>query len=919
MKNIFLAAKHLAIRDNSKEITKKHLIEALKGFVPVDVKAMEKVLELLGVKDIERKPLFSSEDLKEAERHSRIEFSKEIKEFKNQIEQQGISLNTNIASLIINKVSNLKRLVEIERLKENLKKDIYMQDVAIEVVCDKLVETQYIRHTDAPKAVFFFLGPPATGKTYLAEKLGEYLEGYSVKVFDMSSYASSNQGFALFGLSRGYHNAEEGKLTRFIKQHKKVICVFDEIEKAHRAIQSNFLQVLSRGRYVDEYLQEEIDCRESIFIFTSNLGSEIYSNNNFLRKLKDDYADAQNIILEAISREMRLTDVGLVPALSPEFISRLSQGGIVLFNKLGYEAFQKIARENLLKYAQAFNDEFGIDINFEAINEVVALKLLTMCPMIDARRVKKRLAFEVFDKVTDYLRNLDLTNLDECPVTKVSFLVESTSSLNEFMSFDDANKTVKIHEMFRKNSTFTVETSVDIKEDKEMIVKFTNPQEVKLPKAKDFAAEEGSLIFEIPTISFADIAGHTRAKERLKEIVGYLKAPQELSKFDIEVPRGMLLYGPPGTGKTMLAKAFANEADLPFIATTGTELLNLDLMKKIFRRAKDYAPSIVFIDELDAIGYRDGGIRDAIINQLLTEVSGFSDEDRNLVFIIAATNFKEKIDPALLRSGRLDMHIKIETLDREARGYFIDKIISKTTQGINREKIITFTAGMTGADLEKVVRESALETIRKGLKELNEEVLIEQINIVKYGERLQAKMLEKITEATAYHEAGHAVVSKVLMPDLVIEQITVTPRRDVLGFVSYNVEDEIRNLTFEDIKNKMCVAFAGRVAQVKRFQGAGIDTGASNDLKLATRLAYYAVAIAGMDEEVGYINIEGGEKAVEDTLIKKRVALLLRDEKGRTEALVEQHWQKIEKVAKELISKEYIDSKELDELLKGTS
>jgi len=384
-------------------------------------------------------------------------------------------------------------------------------------------------------------------------------------------------------------------------------------------------------------------------------------------------------------------------------------------------------------------------------------------------------------------------------------------------------------------------------------------------RAEDYDSPNGSLVFDIPEVSFEDIVGHKRAKEHLREIIKYLKEPQKLKKFGVKPPKGMLLYGPPGTGKTMLAKALAKEASLPFISVTGTDILNIEVMKSIFQKAHQYAPSVIFIDE----------------------INGFSDDPEELVFVIAATNFKEKIDNAILRSGRIDLHVEIPILDKESRGYFIDKMLSKPTEGmIDRNKLIMFTAGLSGADLEKINRQSSMEAIKQGKSGLTQDIIIEQINILKYGEKITSGLLDMALETTAYHEAGHAVISRLLMPDIKIEQIVVTPRNESLG---------------------MCVAYAGRISQIKKFDQNGLDSGAVNDLSIAMKYGYFAIAHLGMDTELGYININNLKLPDIEKKVQDRLSLLIKEMTNRTKKLVDENWESIEKIALILLEEEFID------------
>ncbi len=907
---LFLAAKFYAIRENAKLITKEHFMEASRNFYFKDKKLKELVEETIEQKiEVFSTPEIDKKILSETANRDKISFSIEIKKLKELIEKNGFIQQVNLVELIADKAAKFDKLYAVEGIKDELSHKVFGQELAIEVIADKLVEISYKTDKQSIKAIFFFLGPPATGKTYLAEVLADKMGEYALDVFDMSNYTSSNQGFALMGLSEGYGNAAEGKLTSFVKKHPKSICLFDEIEKAHPEILDSLLQVMARGKTKDEYTKEEIDFTDSIFIFTSNLGSELYSNNSFIKKIKDDYNNAQSMILEAIKREKYVTSSGEIPKLKPEFLSRVAQGDIILFNKLPLEAFYKIAYKSYFEYVDSFKDNFDIEVECEAVESFLYLQVLTFAPIIDARRIKSKLAIKTFDKLTDFIRkNRDLFGTENL---KVEISVDK--QVEKFLK-QNCNDEF-LHNLFRKNENVLVEDKITYKDNTILIV-YKNPRVINLPKSKDFSGEDGGLIFEVPEISFDKIAGHNKVKIRLFEIIEYLKNSKKLQKHKVEAPKGMLLYGPPGTGKTMLAKAFAREAKLPFISTTGTEIVNLELMKKIYERAREYAPSIVFIDEIDAIGHRDGSYKDMIINQFLTTLNGFSDNPEEMVFTISATNLKEKIDPAILRSGRIDLHVKVDKLDKEARGFFIDRVLETPhEEDIQREKLITFTFGMSGADLEKARRESLLEMIRQKKSKLTEDIILEQINVVKYGERLTKKSLKQLVESTAFHEAGHAVVSYALMPTTNIEQITATPRDKALGFVAYNNENNTRNLTYDEIKNKICVAFAGRISQIIRYgEKEGNDSGASSDLDMAMKYLYHAIAEFGMEKDIGYINISSIENKLIDGGLRQKIEdkihqIILELEK-KTFDIVQENWANIEKVAKVLMKDELIDEKE---------
>ncbi|MBU3938046.1 AAA family ATPase, partial [bacterium] len=823
MRTLFLTAKRFAIDANAEQITLEHFKKALNTLEFVDNDAQKLICEYLDVKQTLHQG-YSKENIENASKYATVAFDDKVKEFKTFLESNGYALNTVATRLFIEKKNSLAAFKEsIRKLEESLASQVFGQESAIEAVCDKMVEASYNLASNTPKAIFFFLGPPATGKTMLAELMGKEIEGYDgFKIFDMTQFTDEESGLGLFGSEAVYKGSGEGKLTKYVKENPKSVIVFDEIEKTHPGVMSNFLMMLSSGKAEDTHTGETIDFKETILVFTSNLGSELYNNQSFIDLMKQNPLEANSTIIEAIGREEKLVNGRMVKALSPEMLSRLSQGQIVLFNKLPYEALLNIAKKQITKMQDGFVKEFGINIEYQDFTKLVSLLILSLAPQIDVRKMKAKLPVALFDLVTDHIRRSDDI------IEKIVFTLDEASSRTvqeDLLSLEAQKQTSMLHTLFRKNETYSHKVSTKF-EHGVLSFEFSALARKKLARSSDFSGEDG-LVFEVPNISFSNVAGHAMAKKRLSEVINILKDPSKLDAFDVSLPKGMLLFGVPGTGKTMLAKAFANEADLPFIQTTGSEILSLELMKKIFKKAREYAPSIIFIDEIDAIGSRNGSGLDILINQFLTELNGFSDNSEEQVFVIAATNLKEKIDPAILRSGRIDLHVEIDSLDREAREFFINQILKKPTSGeFDKEKLLTYTAGMTGADLQKVSRESALFVFRNNLEFITQEILIEQINTIKYGERITHKSIEKLMESTAIHEAGHAVISRILMPEVRIEQITVVPRNNALGFVSYDQDADLSNLTRQEIKNKLCVAFAGREAQLKEYGEEGFDSGA---------------------------------------------------------------------------------------------
>jgi ATP-dependent Zn protease len=989
MKNVFLLAKYYAYKSNKKTIGISELrqssiklsfaIKQRKSLVDL----LEKELHIV----LEDKPSNNNtileiiDNINQVKQLDSIKFTQPVKKILLQLNEHGYYIKEEIISLDIEEDKEIdddmylfdlfeetdyygqeddsidedmllqeSDPLEIAiNLKDTLSQKIYGQDLAIDAVVDS-IKNKVVKSTDMPEHTFLFLGPPATGKTYLSKILSESFDDYAFLELSMTEFQNHNDGMKIFGTEKGWSTASNGVLTSFVKNNSKCVVLLDEFEKAHTNIQKKLLPIFSEGYLNDangwtpdgetfdsseskhkiDEIVTKVDFSETIIVITSNLGTELYNNHEFLECLDDDYRKAETMILQSLQTETKKEANEEISAIIPEMLSRLSQGKIVLFNKLSFNNLFKISQNIFDEKINEIENKFNINYTRDdTTSYILQCLLLQFAPYLDVRRIKSKIYENFTDIITDKL-------LEEKKLWKDIDIIKTKIS-NQVRNFIDNEITTYANDqtlttfLFRKNYTVKVSYSTKIN-DKEIIVSFDNVEFQKIKKVEDIVGT-GALSFSIPETNFdTDIAGHDEVKGRLKEIANLLKNPQALKRFNAKIPKGMLLYGVPGTGKTMLAKAFANYADLPFIETTANDLIdvsnnNLDMIKSVFKRAKDYAPSIIFIDEIDTFGSRNKNGSKAVINELLTQINGFSDNIDESVFIIAATNNKNDIDDAILRPGRIELHIEIPTLNTKGRKYFIEKILkSPCEENIDISKLVMYTAGMTGAQLEKIANESSLYVIRHGLKELTQKIIIEQINIEKYGKRVTNKSIEDELDETAYHEAGHAIISKILMPDIKIEQITVTPREDTLGFVSYDLSSASSSLSKKDIENKICVAYAGRVAQMKQFNDDGFDTGASSDLAQVTRLCFAMVAHFGMDKEFGEINIDGIPNYQKETIgmtdtklfntkIENRVLEISKLLKQRTDKLVDIHWDKIDNLAKQLLKKEVIHEEELNEIV----
>jgi len=417
-------------------------------------------------------------------------------------------------------------------------------------------------------------------------------------------------------------------------------------------------------------------------------------------------------------------------------------------------------------------------------------------------------------------------------------------------------------------------------------------------------------------ICFDDVVGHKQIKERLKTIIKIIKKPEMLKKFDTPIPKGLLLYGPVSVGKSMLAKAFAHEVGLPYLEISGSKLFELSYIKEVYEIASKHAPCIVILEDIDIKGILQG----AITNVSFSDIAKVLESIEAMVFTIATSETLEAVDPVLTAPQKLDFLLEVSKLDKDARRFFIEKIMEKPHDPkIDIERIVRYITGMSAMELERLGRMAVLNVVEQGKKKITEEILIEQINIIKYGHKIDKQMvrdLEEELKMTAYHEAAHAVLSSLLLPHIKIEQVTIAPRSRTLGFVSYNAEDQLSNVTKKELFYDVCVLLAGRISKMKKAGNDHMDSGAVEDLSQASFQVYAAITNLGMDSELGLINIDT-ISPMNDTFLKdkieERFLFWLDSARKHTQKLVDQHWNIIEKLAARLIDKEIVES---DELLK---
>ncbi|MBN1931727.1 MAG: AAA family ATPase [Desulfobacterales bacterium] len=809
------------------------------------------------------------------------------------------------------KESDASVILEFEKIRAELKQIVYDQDDAIDEVVDDLIHMTYRPVETPPKAVFTFLGPPDVGKIYLAQSLAVLLDQFETfKEFDMGQYAAAEDVDKLLGQKISPEGIQEGELTKFIKKHPAAVILFDKIENADNQVQ---LALLDRITRTD--LEGGVDFSEALIIFTSSLGGAFYQNREFLDTFKKNKLRAQAVMMDAVSKEKKLIYDIIDSAIEPKLLALMSRNYIVIFNKLGMDSMVRIGRESLKRFSKHFMNKIKIELEYQDPEQLVKILTLSFSPYINAERIRQKLPDELLYKVTQFVRaNQTIPN-------KVIYqLSEQAKSFLDGLYKESRTLTRKL---FRKNQT--VEFVWKEHQYGETVVFTLDEAELKkLPTTKLLFREERPRV-EFSAVGFNDIAGNKTIKKTLKQIINILKDPNLVKRFDIDMPKGMLLYGPTGVGKTMLAKAFAKEAELPYIYVSGSDLFDSDYIRRAYHKAKEFAPSIVFLDEVDIKGIIEGVYANMPSDPLAMELDALSSHPFEFVFTIATAKNREEVDPAIIAPGRIDTFVEVPELDREARRFFIEKILEKPNDGkIDVDKVVRYISGMSGYELKRIGKEASLYAIRQNLEFITEEILIEQINNIKYGYKLEKKHfrnLEEELKKTAFHEAGHAVISYILLPDIKIEQVTIAPRLETQGFVSYTAEDFPGNVSKEEIFNNICVMLAGRIANIKKFGPKGIDTGAANDLEQATYQAYLAITSLGMDDELGYVHLDTLYRNINKQLfqekVENRIIKWIADAKEKAEKLVNQYWSKIESVSQLLLQKEIVDGSELEEIMKG--
>ena len=432
-------------------------------------------------------------------------------------------------------------------------------------------------------------------------------------------------------------------------------------------------------------------------------------------------------------------------------------------------------------------------------------------------------------------------------------------------------------------------------------------------------------------ITFDNIAGLDEEKEELKEIVEFLKKPKKFTEMGAKIPKGVLLYGKPGTGKTLIAKAIAGEADVPFISMSGSEFIEMfaglgaSRVRKLFDKARKLAPCIVFIDEIDAIGSRRTSNSGAesennqTLNQLLVEMDGFSSEET--IIVLAATNRPEMLDKALLRPGRFDRQVTVPAPDLVGREAIL-KIHAKDKKladDVSLYSIAEDTAGFTGAELANILNEAAIIATKKDHTAITNADLDEAVKKVTVGlEKTSRKISDRDKKLTAYHEAGHAIVSQFLPTQTAVKEVSIIPRGMAGGYTMYKSDEDKYYISKTEMQEKLIALLGGRAAEKLILDD--ISTGASNDLEVATQIARDMITVYGMSDSIGTISFKDSDGQINYQMfgeemqdaIGKEVKRLIDTAYNDAQEILRQNVETLHAIAKVLITKEKINEEEFN-------
>ena len=820
----------------------------------------------------------------------------------------------------------------VQTLREALDRHVLGQQDAVRMVINAMIGNWVFMPTvqDGPRggplAVLLFVGPNGNGKRLTAKTLCDAMTDYKLLTLDLAQIAHHSQTSLLVGDEPSFQNAAPGTMTQFVARHPKTLVLFENIERCHPLVLARLNTVLTTGQLDDMFGLDRkggaskgstipVDFSHTVLVFSTSAGASVYEQPFFEALMKTHPSHAENMLLDDLANMgSAILDQNNGLQFTATMINAWRGGRTALFRELGQEALLALAQRGFDKLAQRLTANLSVPIDHrsDVLNDVLLAVLLSLAPRVGANEAYEAVPNAVFGPL---LRIISETSWEPKVVTIGMGPTAAGQWQDLIQRVSQREGASGLLAQFKRRGLKVDITWEIVEQEHECKLQISHLQANQVKSGSDLEGP-GAVKVEVPEVGFDKIAGHMLVKSRMAEVIRLL-AQAHTPEGRALIPTGMLLYGPPGTGKTMLAKALAHEADLPFISTTGTELLDIKLTQRIFARARRYAPAIVFIDEVDALGLREKAAvaQVAAINQLLSEMDGFDSGGNGLVFVIAATNYQDQVDPALKRPGRLDLHLEVPALDPPARAHFIDKIfLLPLAQDVQREDLVRVTSGMSGAELQKLQRELQLQYKRQSPAPLSLRTVMETLNAQRFGERTSRNLSDQYRANIAIHEAGHAVIQRVLNPEHAITQISIVQRAGVGGFVQSDGESMANHrFTLKEVKEMICILLAGRAAQEKHAPGSA-DEGAVDDLRKATVLALKAVGEWGLIPEVGLLSFRlDSSNAYQQAIAQEQAQAarrLLDESYQECRALIDIHWVRIQALQLRLLQEETVLSQD---------
>jgi len=801
-------------------------------------------------------------------------------------------------------------------------------------------------------------GPLGSGTRQVARAVAQALApaGYRLLEIEMSQIRCEEEAAEIDGSQPYWKGARPGKLTSAVHGHARTVVVLHDFDRALPAAQASVLPALRDGVLLDNHGLGEltdqqrregagrqptrVDMHQAVVLVTTTTGHDIWLHPDMAELLDGrsaDQRDARQSLMQAMRQGERTHRGRTVAVFDLGTLACLEQH-LVLFRPLGWGGLLARARDAIAQACQRATQRLGLPVRVvDGSHEALALALLASHGgQVDLDRLTGPQAeAELFATLAETMFDAEL---DE-PARDQPASAASGAQVELVMPGADQDVLFALlHPMGSEPQRHLQRRRLQLRFDTEVTpsptgwsVAVVRP---RLAQAKELADYSGdnALTAVVPDVSFADVAGHDKAKAYLREVIDLYARADELRQRGLELPRGAVLHGPPGTGKTLLARAMAAEAGMAFIATSGADLLNPERVKQVFALARKNTPAVLFIDEVDALGRRGShsSLHDVAINRLLTAIQGF--DQRSPVYILAATNRMHLLDPALTRAGRLDRHIHVGPLDRAGRAPLVSGLMdllpaAQRGDEATREQLLSITHGLTGAELGQVSRELKLHALRQGPGEaLQAADLLDAVNERKHGRKSDARRREALRLRVATHEAGHAVLHELWRPEVPIEQVTITPRGESEGFMAVNTEEARGGggRTAEHLRHEIGVLLGGRLAETLHFGALeGPSAGASADLRNARTLAFLAVAHMGLDgDHMGLLSLretDDEDRALMPESLKRkvwqRVQAWLADAEAMARAALQAHWPVVQALAGELLAADHVAGARVAELV----